>query len=366
MPTIRQANTASFLITGVSSASCSFSSAGQVPSRYVAGVSCENANATGASDNRNGPGTAYAANVNANITNLYSIENASSLTATVTVSFSGNAVGRITIFELTAAGGAPVFDAGGANGSNSGGYSLSLTNAAGSTVIAVGEVYPNTGIAADTATSGNFTLGSFDSSSAFDYHGYEYAASVPANKRLDIFAGVSVGPYWSQLGAGAYKDPASSVTGTGALAAAAAQISGAGYAVVSVMRPDATSAAGNWLTDSGGSNLHTALDEESADDNDYIISAAAPTNDVAKISLGNLAGVSPTTLTVRYRYRRSGSNPDQIDLRVRLLEGTTERASWLHTNIGTSIVQAAQTLTTSEFAAITDLDNLYLEFTANP
>lgn len=138
-------------------------------------------------------------------------------------------------------------------------------------------------------------------------------------------------------------------------------------AVVSVLRPDSTSSAGGWLTNTGGSNLHTAIDEGSADDSDYIISASNPTADVCKIGLSDFTNFIATGYIghVRYYKLESGGSAT-INLRVRVLEGSTARASWTFSNIGTSAVTAELSLSSSEAASITDATNLYLEFCANP
>jgi hypothetical protein len=129
-------------------------------------------------------------------------------------------------------------------------------------------------------------------------------------------------------------------------------------------RPTSTTSAGTWLTDTGGSNLHTVIDETSAGDSDYIKSSTSPNLDVCKIAFTKTGGVDTAEdVVVRYRYRKQGG--ETIDLRVRLLEGTTERALWTHSAITTSFVTAAQTLTAPEKASVTDWDNVFLEFRAD-
>ena len=98
--------------------------------------------------------------------------------------------------------------------------------------------------------------------------------------------------------------------------------------------PDADSAAGGWTTDSGGgTNLFASIDESTASDTDYIR--------------------SPTRSAVA------------ADLIVRLKQDSTTIATWTHNSIGTSYVDAVQTLTAPQLAAITNFANLFIEFDDN-
>src|SRR5215211_1818372 len=138
------------------------------------------------------------------------------------------------------------------------------------------------------------------------------------------------------------------------------------YATVTAvvfLRPDADSTDGGWTNEAGSNvDLFASIDEASANDADYIQSAASPNSDVCKISLGDSAFALIAPVYVRYRYKKSDA-AQTMALTVRLLEGTTQRASWAHTDISTSFVTAEQTLTEGELAAITDFNNLFLEFT---
>lgn len=130
------------------------------------------------------------------------------------------------------------------------------------------------------------------------------------------------------------------------------------------IRPDADSSDGTWTDQVGGTSLFAAIDESVAADTDYIRSAIAPANDVCKISLSDPSETPSEPVTVVYRYRKNGTT--QINLRVRLLQGVTEIASWTHNDITESFVDGEQELTGLQFAAISDFDDLFLEFTANP
>ena len=102
-------------------------------------------------------------------------------------------------------------------------------------------------------------------------------------------------------------------------------------AAVAYLRPDGDTATDGWTDASAGtSNIFQSVDEASVGDADYVQSPSIT----------------------------SGTS----DLTVRLCEGITTIATWTHSNIGTSFTTAIQTLTTPQFAAITDFSNLFVEF----
>jgi hypothetical protein len=133
--------------------------------------------------------------------------------------------------------------------------------------------------------------------------------------------------------------------------------------VVQILRPDADVTDGTWTTESGGSNLFASIDEQVASDTDYIQSAVTPVNDECEVSLGNPPGPIIAPFKVRYRYKKTIGQ--QINLVVKLVQGTTVIATWTHNDISTSIVQATQTLTGGEAANVTDPSDLRLRFSAN-
>lgn len=134
-------------------------------------------------------------------------------------------------------------------------------------------------------------------------------------------------------------------------------------------RPASDVTDGSWLTDTGGANLSSAIDEATPDNSDYIISGSftiGGSTDTCEIALSDVfAPTDNTGHTVAYRYAKNGGSPSQqIDLRVRLLQGATEIGSWTHLNISNAIRHATQTLTTTEAGNITDYNDLRLEFQA--
>lgn len=111
-------------------------------------------------------------------------------------------------------------------------------------------------------------------------------------------------------------------------------------------------------------DMYEAIDESSIDDADYIISGEDPVNDVCKIRLSNPSITPAEPFKVRYRYIKQGV-VGSLELRVRLLQGTTEIVSWTHSNIAEAYAAHTQTLTTGQFGNITDFNDLFLEFRAN-
>jgi hypothetical protein len=137
---------------------------------------------------------------------------------------------------------------------------------------------------------------------------------------------------------------------------------------VTTIRPDSTSSTGNWRNDTGGTDLHTPLSETGSPiGSSYIISGVNPVADTCKVGLSNFVSHTPTGEVVRYEYyKQQSGGTGTVNLRVRVLEGSTERASWTHNDISTTSTIAQQSLSSVEFSAISDRDNQFLEFTANP
>ena len=126
------------------------------------------------------------------------------------------------------------------------------------------------------------------------------------------------------------------------------------------LRPDADALDGNWLNESGSNtNLFSSLSETSASDAEYIASPVNPSNEVCRIALSNPTGVVQEPFTLSYRFNNLGG----AQLTVRLMQGTTEIASWNETGSGWTTQD--RTLTGPQFAAITDFTNLIVELKAS-
>lgn len=129
--------------------------------------------------------------------------------------------------------------------------------------------------------------------------------------------------------------------------------------------------AGSWTTDTGAtSNLYAAIDESVASDADYLQSSRSPAvADVAKVRLAPLTDPAVgTNHAVRYRYRKSATAGDRIDLTVTLYaaDGTTVVATQTVTDID-AVTTGSFTLTPTEADAIPSADyatGLVLGFSA--
>lgn len=95
--------------------------------------------------------------------------------------------------------------------------------------------------------------------------------------------------------------------------------------------------AGNWTTHTGAtSNLWTAIDENTADDADFVQSPAGPSNAAYEVALESIADPNSSSgHIVRYRYQKSVA-ADTIDLNVVLAEGTSSPPSVSQTSSGTT------------------------------
>jgi hypothetical protein len=131
------------------------------------------------------------------------------------------------------------------------------------------------------------------------------------------------------------------------------------------LRPSADTSLGSWTDEADGvTNIYTHIDETSPSDADYVQSPNNPSANIYKFKIST--GSDPTVHTnhiISYRYRKPDST-GTVNLKVRLVEGTTTRKEWTHNDIGTTWTTQEQTLTEGEAATITDYSNLYLELEA--
>lgn len=128
-------------------------------------------------------------------------------------------------------------------------------------------------------------------------------------------------------------------------------------------QPDADVSDGGWTNELGGAELFSSIDEATANDNDYIQSSPNPSDDACRIRLSDPGALPAAPFDVMYRFKREGEGT--INLTVTLFQGGTQIAQWVHNGISASFVDASQTLTGGEFAAITDFNDLSVEFMAD-
>lgn len=132
------------------------------------------------------------------------------------------------------------------------------------------------------------------------------------------------------------------------------------------LRPTSDISVGTWVPiPSSPTTLYDKLDEVVADDADYIQSSLSPVSaDICEVKFG--AGQDPASSIghiLRYRYKKDATGGDRIDLTVRLMQGATEIANWVHTNID-AVTQGQQTLTGTQADSITDYTNLRVRMEA--
>jgi hypothetical protein len=139
-------------------------------------------------------------------------------------------------------------------------------------------------------------------------------------------------------------------------------------------RPDADLTNEGFVNQAAsGANLYLSLDEVTADDADYAVSAVAPTSDVYACSLSTIEDpVSSTGHVVRYRYRKSAAAGAAIDMTVQLRQGYVSEGtqgtlihSVTHTDISDTAVSNNFTLSGAEADTITNYADLALRFVFN-
>jgi hypothetical protein len=111
-------------------------------------------------------------------------------------------------------------------------------------------------------------------------------------------------------------------------------------------------------------NIYTSIDEETYNDSDYIQSPSAPSNDsYTTLMSGLLTPETKTNHTLFYRYSATISGIS--NLTVKLMQGVTEIAQWVHSGVGIDWVTAEQSLTQGQMDAITDYTDLRITFVAD-
>lgn len=138
----------------------------------------------------------------------------------------------------------------------------------------------------------------------------------------------------------------------------------------------ATSFIGANSSGAVATNLYTTLDENSADNTDYITSNLSPSYNVYVCKLSSMTDpLTNTGHVVTFTYARSvDTNAEQIDLEVQLRKNYVSEVS-LGTHVANTIITDIPytwttntiTLTTAEAETLsgTDYENLYLRFIFN-
>jgi hypothetical protein len=128
-------------------------------------------------------------------------------------------------------------------------------------------------------------------------------------------------------------------------------------------RPASTVLTGGWRTDTAGTDLHTALDETTPDDNDYIISETDPASDTCVIGFGTVD--NPNVLTghmIRWRTRKEGTG--DVRLLVDVMSGSTLVQDFQIDPLPAGVTAYEEELTGFSVEQISDYADLRLRFTA--
>jgi len=132
-------------------------------------------------------------------------------------------------------------------------------------------------------------------------------------------------------------------------------------------RPSADTVRTGWTDEAGGTtDIYTGIDEVSAEDAEYVKTPTPPgSNEFETLLTAVTDPVSSTGHVMRWRRRKQpASGSAQINLTVRLVEGTTQIVSRSDTDIPGSFTDTSYTLSAGEADSITDYSNLRLEFVA--
>ena len=132
------------------------------------------------------------------------------------------------------------------------------------------------------------------------------------------------------------------------------------------LRPNGDISIGGWTDQAGGtSNLYTAIDEASPNNADFIKSMINPVNDRIKMAVSDPTGLIATA-TRRVRLGKGVNNATVVNIRLALMQGSTEIATWDYNDVTYGGTDYEVVLTAPQLAAITAPNNLEWWITANP
>lgn len=137
--------------------------------------------------------------------------------------------------------------------------------------------------------------------------------------------------------------------------------------MVQIARPASTTTAGDWRTQSNGTDLHTAIDEVTFSDSDYITSPINPNGTVSTIAFGSLTDPqSSSGHVLRFRHARDAAGGTAVDIVVALWQtgGGAAIASTTVQPSGTTYTAGSISLTGTQADAITNYGQLELRVSA--
>lgn len=129
-------------------------------------------------------------------------------------------------------------------------------------------------------------------------------------------------------------------------------------------RPAEDISRGSWVTHSGGTvNLWATIDEESADDNDFVASSQA-NNSAYEVLLSAVPpAVIPRAHSLILRGRKDQANGNQRGVDVSLVQGTTVLGTQSFPTLGANVNQEVIDLPRAMAAGITNYADLRVRFT---
>jgi hypothetical protein len=135
-----------------------------------------------------------------------------------------------------------------------------------------------------------------------------------------------------------------------------------------LLQPLADSVVGDWTNETGGTTLFSSIAGASPNDATFIRSPDNPVASRCRLKLG-AGGDLTAPATLYCRMMRSGENSLGVAAHIYEgggdnLEGGTLIASLIEADAGESFFTFDHELTTGEFEAVTDWDDLYIEFEA--
>lgn len=138
---------------------------------------------------------------------------------------------------------------------------------------------------------------------------------------------------------------------------------------VQALRPASDTSIGTWKNEVNGTTslFQSVAKPAGVDDGTFVVATASAVNDTVKFKLDVPVFEVGDEGYVDYRIAKAPSTATQtVNITVRLLQGVTEIAAWVHTNVSGTLTNVTQTLTAPQIAAITDYSNLYLEIISQP
>lgn len=136
------------------------------------------------------------------------------------------------------------------------------------------------------------------------------------------------------------------------------------------LRPDEDLEKGLWDDIIGGDsdgNLYDEVDEETRNDIDFISSDPLEFNQIDSLRLGFNGTYDPLTTDghkIRYTYKKDASGGNEVDLTIRLYQGTNQVASWFHNNISDTFSEVTRILSFEQVSSITNYGDLNIGFNA--